>query len=228
MPSVVIDPGHGGTDPGNVNNGRQEKSYCLAVSLLLKQALEGDGVSVKMTRSTDVAIGLSERAAFANNLHADLFISKHNDSFSDPAVNGVSVHIYPSTKGTETEAIANKVLNAICAATGQVNKGVRFSDFAVLRETNMPAMLIEGGFNTNVAESAKMADAAFQKLQAEAVAKAVRDHYGLPVEETPFTVQAVQDVHDMNSKLWHMADADHKPVLEYINDHLRKNFEGVN
>ncbi|GAX90625.1 N-acetylmuramoyl-L-alanine amidase [Effusibacillus lacus] len=188
MPLVVVDPGHGGRDPGTVGNGLQEKDVTLDAALKLREALERCGIDVIMTRTEDTLIlpngtigeDLSARAAIANRNNADLFISWHVDSFSDPGVNGVAAWIYPTTRGTETEVIAEKIVNSVAQATGQRNRGVYVADFAVLRETNMSAVLIESGFITNPQEAANLASAAFREAQAEAAARAICKYFNLP------------------------------------------------
>lgn len=193
---VCIDPGHVGYDTGNVNNGRKETDYTWPVSLFFQDALKRCGIEALLTRYKDgaysfgsVDVELSERSNFANQKKADLFVSWHNDSFTNPEANGVAVWICNAARGTDTETIAQKVVDAISVATGQANRGVRVADYAVLVRTNMHAILIEGGFNTNPGESARLADPAFQRLQAEAAARAVCEYfkvtYVLPAESKP-------------------------------------------
>lgn len=200
MPLVVIDPGHGGSDPGTVGNGLQEKDITLSAALKLRDALQRSGIKVIMTRTTDslvlpggtISQDLSARAEIANSNHADLFISWHVDSYPDPAVNGVATWIYPSTQETRTETVARSIVDSVSSATGQFNRGVKAADFAVLRETNMDAVLLESGFITNPQEAARLGTSDFQMLQAEAVAKAVCGFFGItyaapPVTPTPGT-----------------------------------------
>lgn len=187
-PLVVIDPGHGGSDAGAVGNGLQEKDITLGTALKLRDALERCGIRVVMTRTKDAPVlqngtvgqDLSARAGIANRNNANLFISWHADSFSNPEVNGVAAWIYPSTRGTETETIARNIVDSVAAAAGQNNRGVFTADFAVLRETSMPAVLVESGFITNPREAARLAADDFQRIQAEAAAKAICQFFGLP------------------------------------------------
>lgn len=188
MPLVVVDPGHGGRDPGTTGNGLQEKDITLAVGLELRNALERCGIRVIMTRTQDTLVlpngtigqDLTERANIANRNNADLFISWHVDSFTNPDVNGAATWIHPTTRGTQTETVAQLMVNLITQATGQQNRGVYIADFAVLRETNMPAVLVESGFITNAQEASRLARADFRKTQAEATAQAVCQYFGLP------------------------------------------------
>lgn len=188
MPLVVVDAGHGGRDPGTVGNGLQEKDITLAQAFALQSALERSGIQVIMTRTTDSIVlqngtigqDLSARADIANRNNADLFISWHVDSFSNPEVNGVAAWVYPSTLGTKTETIAQLLVNDITAATGQLNRGVYTADFEVLRETNMDAVLIESGFITNSYEASHLSNPDFRKAQAEAVATAICEYFRFP------------------------------------------------
>ncbi|HEU4962292.1 MAG TPA: N-acetylmuramoyl-L-alanine amidase [Bacilli bacterium] len=188
MPLVVLDPGHGGRDPGTVGNGYQEKDLVLATSLLIRDALQRCGIRVIMTRQTDTlplpsgTIGqdLTYRANLANEADADLFLAWHVDYSTNPDVNGVAAWIYPQARGTRTETWAQLIVNAIAQATGQQNRGVYLGDFAVLRETVMDAVLIESGFITNVQEADHLAVPEFQRRAAEAVARAICKIFNLP------------------------------------------------
>lgn len=188
MPTIVIDPGHGGRDPGAVANGFQEKDIVLSTSLKLRDALKRCGFTVIMTRETDVlpypsgTIGqdLSHRASIANQNNADLFISWHADSYSSATVNGVSVWIHPSTRGARTDQWAQRMVNAMAQETGQSNRGVYIGDFAVLRETNMDAVLVESGFITNPQEAQRLSTPTLQTQQAESTAKALCGIFNLP------------------------------------------------
>ncbi|MGB8956868.1 MAG: N-acetylmuramoyl-L-alanine amidase [Tumebacillaceae bacterium] len=188
MPLVVIDPGHGGRDPGTVGNGYEEKTLVLQSALRLRDALRRCGFDVIMTRETDTlpmpggTIGedLTHRAQIANGAGAHLYLSWHVDSVNRQDVNGVAAWIHPSARGTRTETIAQRIVNRIAAATGQNNRGVYIGDFAVLRETVMDAVLIEAGFITHVAEVNNLAAPSFQTAQAEGATQAVCDIFGVP------------------------------------------------
>jgi N-acetylmuramoyl-L-alanine amidase len=101
---IIIDPGHGGVDPGtNAVNGSFEKDVVLDVGLRLARVLGKTGYTVHMTRETDVFVPLSERVRIARSWHADLFISLHADSNPDRSVNGLSVYTL-SERGSDKEA----------------------------------------------------------------------------------------------------------------------------
>ena len=106
---IVVDPGHGGKDPGAVRSKYREKDWNLAVGKELTRLLEKGGFEVKITRSTDVFIALSERSRIANNFKADLFVSVHVNSSKDTRANGFQVY-FRSEKATDREAAATAAL----------------------------------------------------------------------------------------------------------------------
>ncbi|MBL0386166.1 N-acetylmuramoyl-L-alanine amidase [Tumebacillus sp. ITR2] len=205
MALLVLDPGHGGRDPGAVGQNLREKDVNLSVSLLLRDAMVRSGVRVLMTRETDtervpdVAVGvdLKARAMLANTYAADLFVSWHYDAGNDPGVNGVAVWIHPSQKDKPCYHKAELIAQSIAANSGQKNRGVYYGDFQVLRDTMMDAVLIEGGFLTCPVEEAHMADEAFLRLQAEGAAKALCRILGVVyVEPTPVVVEKTDEAEE--------------------------------
>lgn len=165
---IVIDPGHGGDDPGAVGpTGLQEKDIVLKVSLKVRDLLESYGYTVVMTRTTDVYLSLQERCDIANNSQADLFISIHNNSFSDPSANGTETFSYfpNDTGGQVAKSIQSKLIDAL----GLRNRGHKTSDFYVLRNTNMPAALTELAFISNPREEALLNTDEFQTKAARAI-----------------------------------------------------------
>lgn len=106
---IVVDPGHGGKDPGAVRSKYREKDWNLAVGKELARLLEKGGFEVKITRSTDVFIALSERSKIANNFKADLFVSVHVNSTKDTSAHGFQVY-FRSEKATDKEAAATASL----------------------------------------------------------------------------------------------------------------------
>lgn len=198
---VVIDPGHGGRDSGAVGRkfGVKEKDINLQAALLLRDALRRCGVKVVMTRETDIwpshaaftGQDLEYRAQIANDADADLFVSWHYDAADDSRADGVAVWIHPITRGTQTETWAQKIVTAMAAATGQRDRGVRYGNYQVLRDTAMDAVLIEGGFLTNADEEEKVRDRTFIEKQAEGAARGICAALGVsyvaPVAVDPTT-----------------------------------------
>ncbi|QHE63498.1 N-acetylmuramoyl-L-alanine amidase [Rossellomorea vietnamensis] len=147
MPIIVLDPGHGGTDPGASANGLQEKNLTLTIGLKVKQLLEAKYVvDVRLTRETDVLVGLSERADYANTLGASYFVSLHHNAGGGT---GFESYIYPGTSSSETgrrqDVIHGEIMNFL-SGYGVRDRGQKEANFAVLRETAMPAILLENLF----------------------------------------------------------------------------------
>ncbi|UTE77642.1 N-acetylmuramoyl-L-alanine amidase [Rossellomorea sp. KS-H15a] len=147
MPIIVLDPGHGGTDPGASGNGLQEKNLTLTIGLKVKQLLEAKYVvDVRLTRETDVFVGLSERADYANALGASYFVSLHHNAGGGT---GFESYIYPGTSSSETgrrqDVMHGEIINFL-SGYGVRDRGQKEANFAVLRETAMPAILLENLF----------------------------------------------------------------------------------
>jgi N-acetylmuramoyl-L-alanine amidase len=166
---VVIDAGHGGEDPGAPSvTGQWEKAFNLAVARKVYKLLEQDDeITPYMTRSEDAYIGLYERAAFANDLGADLFISIHANRFTNASVSGVETYY----NRADSQKLAEVMHKHLLKATGIADRGVRKANFVVIRETKMPAVLLECGYLSN-ANDAKMlfTESAQDRIAAEIVA----------------------------------------------------------
>jgi N-acetylmuramoyl-L-alanine amidase len=170
---VVLDPGHGDTDPGAVVGETAEKEINLAVALLVREQLEQQpGITVSMTRQDDTFLSLSERAQLANQGGADLFVSIHANALEDnDSYSGIFTFYHPDK--SEDRALAAKIQKAVTAACGAIDRGVRSADYAVLRETGMDAVLIETGFLTCPEELAKLVDPDYQALLAQGIAEGI-------------------------------------------------------
>ncbi len=180
---IVIDPGHGGSDPGAIGpTGLKEKDVTLAVSKKLAAYL-CDMADVHLTRWTDKELGpdvnsdLAARANLANSLKADLFISVHCNSAADPSAHGVET--YALAPGGEGEKIARLVQASLVETTNLADRGVKFANYYVLRKTAMPAILVELAFISNPQEEAMLANPDFQDVCARAIAAGVKRFYGI-------------------------------------------------
>ncbi|HZK21150.1 MAG TPA: N-acetylmuramoyl-L-alanine amidase [Oscillospiraceae bacterium] len=147
MAKICIDAGHGGADAGAVNGKRYEKNDNLEMALKLQNLLTKQGVTVVMTRKTDKDVTLAQRTSLANKEKCNLFLSLHRDSF--PNAYGATVYVY-SNASTKTYDYGKNILNAV-TDMGFASRGVRkgapnYKDFAVNRDTSMPACLLELGF----------------------------------------------------------------------------------
>ena len=148
---IVIDPGHGGTDPGTVQNGYNEKDVNLSVSLKLNERLVDLGYNTVMTRDYDTYVNLYERANIANNNQADLFISIHSNSIGDRNISGIQVLYHSKAKAKvskeDTIALAKIMMEELTKGTGALDKGLLpRENTVVIRDTSMPSVLVNWDF----------------------------------------------------------------------------------
>ncbi|MBE9139278.1 N-acetylmuramoyl-L-alanine amidase [Nodosilinea sp. LEGE 07088] len=169
---VAIDPGHGGRDPGAVGiNGLQEIQVIFPISQRVAELLEAQGVVVVMTRRENITLGLQDRADIANRAQANLFVSIHANaiSLSRPDVNGIESY-HASATG---QRLAATLQASMLAATGMRDRGVKQARFYVLRQTAMPAALLEVGFVTGAQDAPRLADPAWRETMAQAIARGI-------------------------------------------------------
>lgn len=175
---IVLDPGHGGSDPGASYFGEYEKNITLPIAKRVKALLEEEGLQVRMTRSTDTYVGLYDRSDYANDLNATVFVSIHaNAAPLNPTASGIETYYY-----SENEAggkLAAKIHTAILDSTGAVDRKVRTARFVVIKETEMPSVLIETGFMTNEEEFDNLTDAKYQEKLAQGICNGILDYLGL-------------------------------------------------
>ncbi len=159
---VFLDPGHGGNNPGAIGpNGLREADVNLDVALKTGRILQSNGISVRYSRTDDSSVSLAERARLANEWGADYFVSIHCNSNVNPVYTGTETFFYRT--GTRAESFAETVNNALVAEIGTKNLGIYAENFAVLRLTNMPAILVEIAFLSNPREAEQLASPAFRE-----------------------------------------------------------------
>ena len=169
---IVIDPGHGGKDPGAVNRASgHEKKVVLDISKKLRDILVKKGYRVRLTRETDTYLSLTDRKKLATKQNANLFISIHANAFSSRRVSGIET--YYSTKNRRLAQVIHKQL---IRATKAKDRGVRNAPFRVLSGTKVPAILIEVGFMTNPKEAKKLVTKTYQRQIATGIAKGVEEY----------------------------------------------------
>ncbi|MFM8526396.1 MAG: N-acetylmuramoyl-L-alanine amidase [Cyanobacteriota bacterium] len=176
---VVIDPGHGGPDPGAVGiAGLRETDVVLDVALQVAQLLQSRGVQVLLTRTTEVDVDLPPRVALANGSGADLFLSLHANALAmdRPDVNGIETFFFESAP---SRALASAVQDQVLAVSpGSPDRGVRQARFFVIRRTTMPSSLLEMGFVTGNLDAPRLADPAHRRRLALAVAAGILQYLG--------------------------------------------------
>ncbi|MGQ7688630.1 GBS Bsp-like repeat-containing protein [Streptococcus suis] len=195
--TVYIDPGHGGIDSGASYGGVYEKNLALSVANKLKANLIQLGYQVLVTRTADYNVDFkTERSKMANQSNADLFISIHFNATGLASSNATGIETYwyqydpeyqpkinaamhnDPTRLAESEILANQVQASLISGTGAVNRGVRRETFAVLRETAIPAILVELGFMDNPSDLQKIKQDSYQTKLANALAQGIDNWYG--------------------------------------------------
>jgi N-acetylmuramoyl-L-alanine amidase len=170
---VVIDPGHGGPDVGAIGNGIYEKNVVLPIAFQLGRALQQMGYSVVYTRTADIDLDLEPRVQIAENVRGDVFVSIHANSLATRANEISGVETYHAPGAVLGQQLASAVHQQIIAGTGAVDRGVRAARFFVIRNTSMPAILVETGFVTNPQDAANLNNPAYQERMAAAIARGV-------------------------------------------------------
>jgi len=172
---VVVDPGHGGKDPGAIGILQtREKDLVIDISLHLQQFLSQHGIGVLMTRERDLFVSLEGRSQMANRAGADLFVSIHANAISmqRPDVNGLETYYFQSGRGL-ADAIHRNVRQRITTIR---DRRVRRARFYVLRKTRMPSVLVEVGFVTGNEDVYRLRDADYRKRMAEAIGYGILEY----------------------------------------------------
>lgn len=174
---IVIDPGHGGEDPGSLGVGSSyEKDINLQLAKALNRKLKLRGYKVILTRDRDEYVDNNLRAEMANSKDADLFISIHcNAMENNTSIEGLQVLYYPNNSNNpRNEEIAGIFMENLLETTGSNNKGtIPREDLIVLNQTKMPAVLIETGFLTNELEAELLSNKKYQARLTRALLIAV-------------------------------------------------------
>ncbi|NHM25848.1 N-acetylmuramoyl-L-alanine amidase [Desulfofundulus sp. TPOSR] len=175
---IVLDLGHGGRDPGAVGSGLQEKDVVLTLGRQVLSFLEDYQVKVIPTRTSDVYVSLDARANLANHHKADFFCSLHVNSGGG---SGFESYIHPDAS-QESQSMANTLHREVAKfylGRGFPDRGLKRANFAVLRKTTMPAVLLENLFIDNPQDAACLADAVFLRDLAFAITGGLARALGL-------------------------------------------------
>jgi N-acetylmuramoyl-L-alanine amidase len=167
--TVVIDPGHGGNDLGAADSYVYEKHINLDVARRLERSLQEAGFKTVMTRTRDEFIALSERSAIANRHRNAIFVSVHFNSSYKTSVLGIETFY----RSAESEKLARFVQRELIKNVRATDRGVKTANFAVLRNTKHPAILVEGGFISNKDERSAMTDPLYRQIVADSIARGI-------------------------------------------------------
>jgi N-acetylmuramoyl-L-alanine amidase len=198
--SVILDPGHGGQDLGAVVGGRREKDIALAISRRVKEKLEAMGaLPVRLTRDSDIFIPLDQRVAESLETESLAFVSLHVDQVRSRKQHGIRVFAFgknpfryrrraprvskvpplpppPAEEAEESNALAASLVNSLRAQGFRVEPPAK-AGFYVLKNPNIPSVLIEMGYLSNPKEAARLNDPAYQDRLAEAVAVSLQSYF---------------------------------------------------
>ncbi|MBI0579596.1 N-acetylmuramoyl-L-alanine amidase [Neobacillus cucumis] len=182
MVKIFIDPGHGGADSGATGNGLLEKNLTLKIATTIRDILvnEYEGVSVKLSRTSDETVSLNERTDAANNWDADYYLSIHINAGGGT---GFESYIYPGV-GAPTTTYQDLIHTEVLKVVDFANRGQKTANFHVLRESFMPALLTENGFIDTSSDAAKLKDASFLKAIARGHANGLAKAFDLTKKPT--------------------------------------------
>lgn len=175
-PLIILDAGHGGTDEGANVHSVMEKRITLTTTLMAKKHLDEMGYKVILTRSRDTYLPLNKRVSIANNTQGAMFVSIHYNASPSKSAKGIEI-FYCDSKETwranASKRLASCILFHVIDQTEAESRGVKKGNFHVIRETEMPAVLIEGGFVTNMEERNLLKDREYLDRIAKGIAKGI-------------------------------------------------------
>lgn len=171
--TIVLDPGHGGKDPGAVNGKYHEADANLAIAKKVGAKLKAKGYNVKYTRTKDVYFSLEERCRMSNKWDADIFVSIHCNAATNKEASGIETWRYSSV-GRMTKNLAENVQTKLISATGWKDRGVKKSStLYVLKKTVASAILVEAGFISTDAECKKLFSETWQNKIANGIVRGI-------------------------------------------------------
>lgn len=195
--TVVLDPGHGGTDQGTMNRWGTEKAFALDVALTAREQLLRAGYKVEMTRSSDIGVSLEDRDQFANGFSNAVYVSIHFNSGGGSGVESYALapagvvsnaSAESQVSPNQVQACAGNIQDArnialtaaihasVLSRTAAFDRGVRHARFHVLRNIKVPAVLLEGGFLSDPREGQRIATAQYRQQLGQAIAQGIKNY----------------------------------------------------
>ncbi|HEX6594149.1 MAG TPA: N-acetylmuramoyl-L-alanine amidase [Bacillota bacterium] len=206
MVKIFIDPGHGGHDGGAAANGLKEKDLTLKIAKKVRSRLGNyEGASTKMSRTTDKYVSLTGRTNMANSWNADFFLSIHINAGGGT---GYEDYIYSGLSSmSRAGSIHDEINKAVVSETGWRNRGKKKANFAVLRQSNMPAVLTESGFIDTKSDADKLKSDAFLNKIADGHVKGIARYFGLKKKDGDGSDGGSKKVHVVKKgdTLWSIA-----------------------
>jgi N-acetylmuramoyl-L-alanine amidase len=170
----VIDPGHGGKDPGAVRSGVYEKTLTLDTAKKVAEQLHNKGASVTLTRMDDTFIPLEERVQISNSTNTDAFVSLHYNAFEDQSVRGIHTFYYD---GDENRKFADTIHKSLINHVKLNDRGMKHTDFKVLKDNDQLAILLELGFMSNQEERKLVQTGKYQEKAAKGIVAGLEDYF---------------------------------------------------
>jgi N-acetylmuramoyl-L-alanine amidase len=170
---IVLDPGHGGTDPGAVRGEVEEAQLTLAIALKLKKLLEAQGAKVVLTRADDSDKELNERTDLSNHERPNIFVSIHINASNNSKADGIETYYYTA----QSRVLAKCLFEEMVATLGAKANWVHQRSLYVCRLTDAPAVLVEVGYISNKVKREKLTTSQYQDLIAEALEKGIIKYF---------------------------------------------------
>lgn len=177
---IILDPGHGGKDPGAVNSGHSEKAIVLKVTNLVKQKLQNAGATVHMTRLGDTYPSLEERVSFTRDKLGEIFVSIHVNAATSTSAKGAETYFSISSgdQFEEDKKLATYINNEIVTNANMNNRGVKEANYYVTRNMMIPSVLVELGFISNSEDRQKLISDKYVEIYAQSIYNGIVDYYG--------------------------------------------------
>lgn len=170
---IVLDPGHGGYDPGAMRNNVMEKNITMNIAKKIERNLKAQGATVVMTRTDDKFVSLEDRVVISNNKKPDIFVSVHINSSENASAHGIETHYFKD----DSLELAKSIHQAMTTEIEETNRGILKSRFYVIRHTNQPSVLLELGFISNDDERNLLLLPEQQEKFAKAIADGINNYF---------------------------------------------------